>query len=54
MVVYLIEHGADMNSTNHKNQTPLHYSSENGHPKVSQYIVYHGANIDPQDNDIYS
>jgi ankyrin repeat protein len=45
----LIECGANVNSQDTNNQTPLHLASANGYLKVAQLLLDHGADVEAQD-----
>lgn len=45
VVQTLIEHGANVNSLNHENKTPLHLSIENKHDEIISFLLRH-PNID--------
>ncbi len=43
IVKYLVEKGADKESKNWDNETPLHLASEKGHLEIVKYLVENGA-----------
>lgn len=42
-VIYLFEHGVDINGIDDQQWTPLHVASMNGHLACVQWLVQHGA-----------
>lgn len=51
LVVYLIDHGADVKARNSIGVTPLHCAMCSSHPQVIKSLVSAGANINAQDNE---
>ena len=51
ILLYLINHGADVNKKNGCKQTALHYASERGGLKVVETLLGKGADIDVEDDD---
>jgi len=51
VLIYLIEHGADVNCRNNEQKTPLHLASVMFPPnmEIIMYLVDHGADIDAKD-----
>ena len=47
-VKYLVEKGADIESKDKYEWTPLHWACENGHLAVVKYLIKKGANIEAQ------
>lgn len=48
--VRLINKGEDVNEVNPANGwTPLHAAAANGHPKMCETLIEHGANVNAQD-----
>ncbi|EAY18309.1 ankyrin repeat protein, putative [Trichomonas vaginalis G3] len=47
---YLISHGADVNTTNPKNQTTLHLAAKHSNKRVVEFLISHGANINAKDS----
>ena len=46
---YLIEKGADVDSKNKRNQTPLMIAALKSHVGIVKYLVVHGAQTDVED-----
>jgi len=48
----LVNHQAEVNAKNSKNETPLHLSSSSGHLSVVEYLVNHQAEVNAKDSSI--
>ena len=46
----LLQSGGDVNQQTKEQWTPLHFSSYNGKPEITQVLLDHGANVDAVDN----
>jgi hypothetical protein len=46
----LLAHGANVDSRDGSNKTPLHWALENGHLEVVRFLLAHGANVDSRDS----
>jgi ankyrin repeat protein len=51
IVKYLVEYGADKESKDGSNKTPLHFASEGGHFEIVKYLVENGAGKDAKDGE---
>jgi ankyrin repeat protein len=40
-----VAEGASLESTDHRNKTPLHLAAEQGHMQIVEYLVENGANV---------
>ncbi|XP_039823477.1 probable protein S-acyltransferase 23 isoform X2 [Panicum virgatum] len=49
VALYLIEHGADVNATDHAQQTALHWAAVRGSTSVADVLVEHGARVEAAD-----
>lgn len=49
LVEFLAENGADLNSINHEDKSPLHFACINGDMPLVEYLVENGAHIDNDD-----
>ena len=53
LVKYLVEHRADLNSTNKLNQSALIFAAQRGHLEIVKYLVENGADVNSMDeNDL--
>ncbi|KAG2330118.1 hypothetical protein Bca52824_001298 [Brassica carinata] len=43
---YIIEHGGDINATDHTGQTVLHWSAVHGAVQVAELLLQEGARVD--------
>ena len=50
ILLYLIDHGADVKRKDFTKQTALHFASERGHLKVVEALLSKGAEIDVEDS----
>ena len=50
IIHYLVEHGADVNTTNNNGYTPLMWVASVGHIDIVQCLVEHGANVNAANN----
>lgn len=50
VVIYLLDHGAEVNATDNTGATPLHVAAENGHPQTIDTLLNRGASIDLKDH----
>ena len=48
----LVNHQAEVNAKNSKNETPLHLSSSSGHLSVVEYLVNQKAEVNAKDSSI--
>jgi Ankyrin repeats (many copies) len=51
MVDLLLRHGANVNSPNFLERTPIHETAANGNLEIAQTLVRHGADLNALDND---
>jgi hypothetical protein len=51
IVIFLLEHNADVKAQNFIESTPLHEASRNGHGPICDMLIVNGANIDALDDD---
>ena len=51
VALYLIKHGAYVNTAGNKGRTPLHLASYNGMPQVAKAIIAKGGNVNASTND---
>jgi ankyrin repeat protein len=49
VALYVIEHGADVNATDHAQQTALHWAAVRGSTSVADVLVEHGARVEAAD-----
>lgn len=50
IVIYLVEHGADINSVDIYQRTPLYFAVKYGNWSIAKYLVEHGADVNISDN----
>src|SRR5262249_16590815 len=50
VVVWLVEHGADVNATCYNEFTPLHFAASSGEMDILKYLIAKGANIEAPSN----
>ena len=50
MVLFLLEHNADVNAPGMAPQDSIHLASFEGFLDVSRLLIEHGADVDAQDN----
>jgi len=50
IVEFLVNHGADINEKNNKNESSLHLSAQNGHLNLVEFLINHGADINQKNN----
>lgn len=50
-LVYLIAHGADINSKDNQGRTALHLAAERGDALVAEYLIFYNADIDAVDRE---
>jgi len=46
IVSYLLDKGADPNSTTQRGETPLHYAARAGQPNIMRLLLDNGAELD--------
>ena len=51
ILLYLINHGADVSKKDVRKRTALHHASESGHLEVTELLLSKGAEIDLEDGD---
>ncbi|ESP05536.1 hypothetical protein LOTGIDRAFT_80390, partial [Lottia gigantea] len=47
----LIEHGAQVNSSDFRQKTPLHHAADNNQTDIANTLIRHGADVKVQDED---
>jgi len=50
-VRYHLNHGADIHELNESGYSPLHLSAAYGHPKIAQYLLSQGAQVDAREEE---
>ena len=48
---YHLSHGADIAELNESGYTPLHLAAAYGHPKIAQYLLSRGAQVDAREEE---
>jgi len=52
LLIFMIENGADINSINNNDWTPLPYAAQNGHLSVVECLVNHKADINEKNTSV--
>ena len=48
---YHLSHGADIRELNESGYSPLHLATAYGHPKIAEYLLAQGAQVDAREED---
>lgn len=49
VALYIVEHGGDVNATDHARQTALHWAAVRGSTSVADVLMEHGARVEAAD-----